>query len=138
MSLLDNHEPQSWAFYYYGDDEDGDPLFSFWMNIDKTTGVCIYERNSGAGKWLSTDHNEEEYAAIAPTDELKEVLQAAVDPDSDGVDAERVGSLPNYEQYFFQVVHGTIEQKHKAPAELMAFLEAICGRPLRIEAGGGE
>lgn len=136
MSLLDHHEPQSWRFYYYGDDEEGDPLFSFWMTVDDTTGVCIYERNNGAGKWLSTDHDEEEYAALEPTAELKDVLRAAVDPDGQGVDVSRVESLPNYEQYFFQVVHGTIEQKHKAPEELMAFLEAICGTELRIEAGG--
>lgn len=132
MSLLDHHEPQSWAFYYYGDDESGDPLFSFWMNVNETTGVCIYERNNGAGKWLSTDHDEEEYAAIAPTDELKAALRAAVDPDSEGVKTDRVEYLPSYERFFFQVVHGTIEQKHKAPEELMAFLEEVCGRALEI------
>jgi hypothetical protein len=135
VSILDHHDPQSWRFYYYGDDDNGDPLFSFWMTVDDTTGVCIYERNSGAGKWLSTDHDEEEYAAMRPTEELKDVLRAAVGPDSKGVDTSRVESLPNYEQYFFQVIHGTIEQKHKAPEELLAFLEEICGTELRIEAG---
>lgn len=132
MSLLDHHEPESWRFYRYGEDDDGEPLFSFWMNIDDSTGVCIYERNQGAGKWLSTHHGDEEYAGETPSDLLKEVIRGAIGEDTRGVPAERMHDLPDYERYFFQVIHGTIEQKGKAPDELLRFIEHVVGNEVRI------
>jgi len=130
MSLLDHYDPDGWRFYHYGSDADGEPLFSFWMDVDDDTGVCIYERNAGAGKWLSTDHSDDEYAGVEPSDDLKAVLRDLV---GEGVDGDRVESLVDYERYFVQVVHGTIEQKGDAPPELLAFLEAITDTGLKIE-----
>lgn len=132
MGLLDNHEPESWRFYVYGADEDGDPLFSFWMNIGSNTGVCIYERNQGAGKWLSTAHSDEEYQGRPPSDDLNDVLRDLTDPDGDGVSAERVDALPDHERYFVQVVHGTITQKDKASEELLRFLGDLLGTEVRV------
>ena len=132
MGLLDYHDPESWRFYVYGSDDAGDPLFSFWMNTGPNTGVCIYERNAGAGKWLSTDHGDDEYQGQPPSEELKSVLRDVVGTGG-SVAGERVHSLPEHEAYFFRVIHGTIEQKGKAPEELMAFLMEIAGTELRIE-----
>jgi hypothetical protein len=129
--LLQYHDPHSWAFYVYGEDDDGDPLFGFWMNIDETTGFCAYERNGGHGKWLGTEHQPEEYAAEAPTDELRECIRDAV-VDDRGVDIEKVLALPAHETYFFQVVHGTIEQKHRASPALEAFIEECVGNEVSI------
>lgn len=131
MSLLEYHDPESWRFYRYGTDADGEPLFSFWMNINENTGVCLYERNQGAGKWLSTHHDDEEYEGEPPSDELKDILREAVGTGG-SIDGERVQDLPDYERYFFQVVHGTIEQKGRAPKELMLFLSEIAGTNLKI------
>jgi len=133
MSLLDHNEPESWRFYRYGEDDDGEPLFSFWMNIDDSTGVCIYERNQGAGKWLSTHHDDEEYTGEPPSDLLKGVIRGAIGKDTRGAPAERMHDLPDYERYFFQAIHGTIEQKGKAPDELLRFIEHAVGNEVRIE-----
>lgn len=130
--LLQYHEPESWRFYRYGEDENGDPLFSFWMNINDSTGVCIFERNQGAGKWLGTHHDEEEYQGEPPSEELKSVLRDAIGTEG-SVSGERVHALPDYEQYFFRVVHSTIEQKGKAPDELLAFLSQLAGAEVWIE-----
>lgn len=132
MGLLTHHDPVSWRFYVYGKDDDGEPLFSFWMNIGPETGVCIYERNQGAGKWLSTHHGDEEYTGRPPSDELEELLGEVVGTGG-GIAAERVHDLPDHERYFFQVIHGTIEQKGRAPPELMQYLMDITGTELRIE-----
>jgi hypothetical protein len=130
MSLLDHHEPESWRFYRYGEDDEGEPLFSFWMNINDSTGVCIYDRSSGM--WLSTHHDDEEYQGQPPSDELKAVLRDVMGTGG-FVDADRVHALPDHERYFFQSVHGTIEQKGKAPDELLAFLSQLAGTEVRIE-----
>ena len=132
MSLLDHYDPDGWRFYHYGTDDDGEPLFSFWMDVDDDTGVCIYERNAGAGKWLSTDHSDDEYAGVEPSDGLKEILCEVVGPDG-YVDSERVEALVEYEAYFFRIVYGTVEQKQNVPPELLAFLEDITDSTLRIE-----
>lgn len=132
MSILEHHEPASWRFYRYGEDADGEPLFSFWMNLDDNTGVCLYERNRGAGKWLSTHHDDEEYEGQPPSEELKRVLRDVMGTGG-SVDAGRVHALDDYERYFFQVVHGTIEQKGSAPDELFVFLSEIAGTEVRIE-----
>jgi len=132
MSILDEYEPESWRFYRYGTDEDGEPLFSFWMNIGPNTGVCIYDRNGGVGKWLSTHHDDEEYSGQPPSDELKAVIRAAIG-DGHGVESGRIESLPAHERYFFQVIHGTIEQKGKAPQELLRFIEHVVGHEVRLE-----
>ena len=132
MSLLDHHEPESWRFYRYGTDDDGKPLFSFWMNIGPNTGVCIYERNQGAGKWLSTGHEDDEYTGEPPSDLLKEIIRGAIGQDSRGAPAERLDDLPDYEQYFFRSVHGTVEQKGKAPDELLRFIEHCVGTEVHI------
>lgn len=131
MSILEYHEPQSWRFYVYGEDDAGDPLFSFWVNLSDDTGVCLYERNQGAGKWLSTHHSDDEYQGVPPSDELKDILADIVGTGG-GVDADRVHALPDHERYFFQVVHGTIEQKNYAPPELMEFLIEVAGTELRL------
>lgn len=129
--LLEQHDPISWRFYTYGLDEHGDPLFSFWMNIAPNTGVCIYDRNAGAGKWLSTRHSDDDYEGQPPSDELKAVLRDIVGAGG-SVDGDRVQSLPDHEEYFFRVVHGTIDQKGKAPNELMAFLMEVAGTELEL------
>jgi len=129
MSLLDHHDPESWRFYHYGSDDDDEPLFSFWLNIDDDTGVCIYERNAGAGKWLSTDHSDDEYTGVEPSDELRAVLGDLLDG---GIDADRLESLVDYERYFVQVVHGTINDRGHAPPELVAFLEDVAGSELEF------
>lgn len=131
MSLLDYHEPESWRFYRYGTDDEGEPLFSFWMNIGPNTGVCLYERNQGAGKWLSTQHDDEDYDGEPPSDELKDILAEIVGTGG-SVEGERIHALPDHERYFFQVVHGTIEQKGRAPDELMLFLSQLAGTDLKI------
>lgn len=132
MGLLAHHDPVGWRFYRYGEDDNGDPLFSFWMNVDDNTGVCIYERNAGAGKWLSTHHDDEEYSGLEPSDELEELL-AEICGTGGSVDGSRVEALPDHESYFFRVVHGTIEQKGRAPEELMAYLMDVTGTELTIE-----
>lgn len=129
MSLLDHHEPESWRFYVYGSDDAGEPLFSFWMNIGPNTGVCLYERNGGEGKWLSTHHDDEEYQGQPPSEDLKEVLRDLI---RDEVAAERVHDLPDHERYFVQSVHGTLAEKGKIPDELLRFLEQLTGSTLRI------
>lgn len=129
--LLQYHDPDSWAFYVYGEDDDGDPLFGFWMNVDETTGFCAYERNEGAGKWLGTEHEPEEYAAQAPTPELRECIRTAVTADR-GVDVEMVRNLPAHEEYFFRAVHGTLAQKHRASPALEAFIEECVGNKVSI------
>lgn len=130
--LLQYHEPESWRFYRYGEDEDGDPLFSFWMNIDDDTGVCIYERNNGVGKWLSTEHAPEEYTGQPPSDELKQVIRDAIG-DGPGVRPGAVKALPDHEEYFFRAVQGTIEQKGKCAAEILRFIEDVVGNEVRLE-----
>jgi hypothetical protein len=130
--ILRNHSVESWRFYVYGEDDEGEPLFSFWMNTGPNTGVCIYERNQGAGKWLSTVHDDEEYTGKPPSDLLKEVIRGAIGQDTRGVPAERMHDLPDHERYFFQVIHGTIEQKGKAPDELLRFIEHVVGNEVRI------
>jgi len=132
MSLLDHHEPESWRFYRYGEDEEGDPLFSFWMNINDSTGVCIYDRSGGNGMWLSTAHDDEEYTGQPPSDLLNDVIRGAIGQDTRGVPAERVEDLPDYERYFFRAVAGTIEEKGKAPDELLRFIEHVVGREVHI------
>lgn len=131
MSLLDHHEPESWRFYRYGADDEGEPLFSFWMNIGPNTGVCLYERNQGHGKWLSTAHDEEEYSGEPPSEELKQCIRDSIG-DGPGVRREDVLDLPDYEEYFFRSVHGTIEQKGKAPEELLRFIQHVVGNEVRI------
>lgn len=128
--ILSEHDPVSWRFYVYGKDDAGDPLFSFWMDLDDDIGVCIYERNQGAGKWLSTRHDDEEYQGRPPSDELLDVLEDLVI--GDGVEGWRVTDLPNHERYFVQIVHGTIEQKGRAPPELLEFLSQVCGTEVRL------
>jgi hypothetical protein len=129
--LLQYHDPESWRFYVYGEDEDGEPLFSFWMNITDNTGVCIYERNEGDGMWLSTDHDYEEYSGQPPTDDFKQVIRDAIG-DGPGVRREVVQTLPDHEEYFLRVILGTIEQKGKAPPELLRFIEHVVGSEVRI------
>ena len=131
MSLLDHHEPESWRFYRYGEDDEGEPLFSFWMNIGPNTGVCLYERNQGHGKWLSTAHDEEEYSGDPPSEELKQCIRDSIG-DGPGVRREDILSLPDHEEYFFRSVHGTIEQKGKAPEELLRFIQHVVGNEVRI------
>ena len=132
MSLLDYHEPESWRFYRYGVDEAGEPLFSFWMNIDDSTGVCIYDRSGGHGMWLSTHHDDDEYQGQPPSDELKAVLREVIGPDG-YVEGDRVTALPDHERYFFQAVYGTIEQKGTAPPELLRFIEHVVGSEVRLD-----
>lgn len=131
MSILDHHDAVSWRFYTYGEDDNGHPLFSFWMNVGQETGVCIYDRNGGAGMWLSTDHADDEYTGRPPSEGFKDVLRDIVGTGS-SIEAERVEQLPDHEAYFFRVIHGTIEQKGKAPDELMAFLMEVADTELRI------
>jgi hypothetical protein len=132
MSLLDHHEPESWRFYRYGEDDEGEPLFSFCMNINDNTGVCIYDRSGGHGMWLSTKHDDEEYTGEPPSDLLKEVIRGAIGQDTRGVPAERMHDLPDHERYFFQSIAGTIEEKGKAPDELLRFIEHVVGNEVRI------
>lgn len=132
MSLLDHHDPVGWRFYVYGEDDNGEPLFSFWMDVDDDTGVCIFERNQGAGKWLGTHHDDEDYSGLDPSDELEGVLRD-ICGSGGSVDGARVEALPDHESYFFRIVHGTIEQKGRAPEELMAYLMDLTGTELTIQ-----
>lgn len=129
--LLQHHEPESWRFYRYGEDQDGDPLFSFWMNIDDGTGVCIYERNDGNGKWLTTEHAPEEYDGMPPSEDLKQVIRNSIG-DGPGIKQEDVTALADHEEYFFRVVHGTIEEKGYAPPELLRFIEHVVGNEVTL------
>lgn len=129
--ILQHHEPESWRFYVYGEDEEGEPLFSFWMNTGPNTGVCIYSRNQGAGKWLSTAHDDDEYSGQPPSEELKDALRDVMGTGG-SIDAERIHSLPDHERYFFQAVHGTITQKGKAADELLRFLSQIAGTEVTL------
>jgi hypothetical protein len=43
-------EPTGWRFYRYGRDDGGDPMFSFWMDVGRDTGVCLYERGDDNGR----------------------------------------------------------------------------------------
>jgi len=132
MSILDYVEPESWRFYYYGDDDRGQPLFSFWMNVDERTGVCIYERNGGHGKWLSTSHEPEEYSGQPPSDELEAILQEMVTSER-GVRSDRLDDLEAYEQYFVKIVDGTVEEKGKVAPEIIAYLEEVVGGPITVD-----
>ena len=130
--LLQHHEPESWRFYRYGEDDEGEPLFSFWMNLTDSTGVCIYSRNEGAGKWLSTSHDDEEYSGEPPSGLLKEAIRSAVRPDVTPPSRERLEDLPDHERYFFRAIQGTIDQKGKAPDELLRFVEHVVGSEVRL------
>lgn len=129
--LLGHHEPESWRFYVYGEDDDGEPLFSFWMNIGPNTGVCIYERNQGHGKWLSTAHDDDEYSGQPPSEGLKECIRDMVASER-GVSMDRMRALDAHERYFLRSVHGTVEQKGHAPDELLRFIEHCVGGEVRL------
>lgn len=129
--ILQWHDPVSWRFYVYGEDEDDDPLFSFWMNLNDDTGVCLYERNDGAGKWLGTSHDSDEYQGLEPTEGLKDCLADAVAND-EGVRGEDVEALPDYEAYFFRLVHGTAEEKRRLPPSIVKFLEECVGTEVTV------
>lgn len=129
--ILRHHEPESWRFYTYGYDDAGDPLFSVWMNIGPNTGICIYDRNEGHGKWLSTELTDEEYSGQPPSEDLKQVIRDAIG-DGKGVRAEDVEDLPDHEEYFFRTIHGTIEEKGCAAPELLRFIEHIVGSEVHL------
>jgi len=74
----------------------------------------------------------EGYYGRPPSEGLKSTLRDIVQPRDGGVDTDRVHELPDHERYFFQVVHGTIEQKGTAPEELLRFLSQIAGTDFRI------
>jgi hypothetical protein len=131
QGLLQFHEPESWRFYVYGEDDEGDPLFSFWMNLTDNTGVCIYDRSGGTGKWLSTAHDDEEYTGQPPTADLKAAIRDSIG-DGPGVRTEDIQALADHEAYFFRVMHGTIEQKGRAPDELLSFIEHVIGNEVRL------
>jgi len=131
MSILDHYQPESWRFYRYGEDENGDPLFSFWMHFGGNFGVCVYDRNDGAGKWLSTEYDPDEYDDLEPTDELKQVIADALT--DRGVAREDVQALPDHEEYFFRLIHGTIDQKDMLPDEVVAFVEDAVGSEVVVE-----
>lgn len=129
--LLQYHDPVGWRFYRYGEDADGEPLFSFWMNISIDTGVCVYERNAGEGKWLGTSHEPDEYEGEPPSSELKACICDAIG-DGIGVEAEAVEALPDHEEYFFRIVHGTLEEKKRLPPGVMRFIEECVGNGVHI------
>jgi len=92
-------------FFVYEDDED-DPRFSFWMQLE-SEGMCLYDRPpEGAGMWLSPDR-ESDYEPETPTDDLREIVAALL---GGGFEATRLADLPSHEQYFVQVLHGTVEE----------------------------
>lgn len=129
--LLQYHDPIGWRFYSYGEDDAGEPLFSFWMNISDDTGVCIYDRNDGHGKWLGTSHRPNEYDGQPPSSELKTCIRDAIG-DGPGVKRELVEALPGHEEYFFRIVHGTIEEKKRLPPGVMRFIEECVGNEVHI------
>lgn len=94
------------VFYVYESDVE-DPRFSFWLeNLDEESGVCLYDRPpEGAGMWLDPDIGGD-YEPTTPTDDFEQVL---ADLMGDGVDAGKVAELPSHEEYFFRVIHGTID-----------------------------
>jgi hypothetical protein len=132
-SILSHHIPAGWRFYVYGEDDAGDPLFSFWMETASGHVVCLYERNEGHGHWLSTTDDDEDYEYERPSEEL-EALLGEVAGTGGAVDGARVESLPDHESYFFRLVHGTIEQRGRAPNELLAYIGECAGTEVHLDA----
>lgn len=102
-----------YVFYIYDDDPE-DPRFSFWIETSEAGGMSLYERPpDGEGKWLKPSKGSD-YGAVEPTDELRKYVAKFVA--GDGVPAEDVHDLPAHERHFFQVIHGTIDEKpHAVP-----------------------
>lgn len=105
--MTDDELRGEYEFYIYDDDDPTDPRFSFWMYFEDAGGMCLYDRPpEGAGMWLSPERDSD-YTPTKPTDEFKEVLADLL---GDGVDAGAVAELPAHEEYFFRVIHGTVDE----------------------------
>ena len=124
-------EPTGWRFYRYGRDEGGNPMFSFWMDVDRDTGICLYERGGKQGRWLDTHHSSDDYAPIRPSDDLRKVLRQLL-VSEEGVEAERVESLADHESYFARIIVGTLEDGKDLPDGVWAFLEDVAGTSLVV------
>lgn len=93
-------------FYVYEQDVE-DPRFSFWIETEEAGGMALYDRPpEGAGMWLDPN-DESDYDGVDPTEAFEEVVAALL---GDGVDAGKVAELPPHEEYFFRVIHGTIDE----------------------------
>lgn len=124
-----------YVFFIYEEDVT-DPRFSFWLQTEEAGGMALYDRPpEGAGMWLDPEPGSD-YDPLEPTDEFEECLAELI---RDGVDAGRVAELPSHEEYFYRVIHGSIDENPDGiPNPVWAYMHDCAHRAAKREAGVDE
>lgn len=113
-------------FYLYETGADEDPLFGFWREHPDGREECLYDRPPESGKWLSPSMAGKGYEPVPVSTHLERLLgHVAAFPEDDLPVTPVLALNEDYEQFFAQLVHGTIDQPGaELPPEMWAYIEA--------------